>query len=293
MFTVMARTLYHGTSKDHANSIDKYGIWPSAGSFVEEMYGGEIPEEDVPELVFMADKDGLEKAVNAMMFQIYKKLGKRWLNEVTTNDIRNHGALCVIKDVEDGDYEHRSDEDDPSDYREYPSTVEPGDYYSEGTVRVDTILTGPALIRYLRRFGLAIDDDDQKSMTEELTRLAVRLHPDVPVGRVREKIATLKPEELKSMLRRYRDLYRKGGNMNASAALLEEAAARITAGLRETNMIQFLLAEQMGKDFIDWAEEFGQRFRELYDEDQELKQAIDSGKFDRPLLDHVQELLTN
>ena len=77
------------------------------------------------------------------------------------------------------------------------------------------------------------------------------------------------------------------------AELMEAAAMRILAGLRETNMIQFMLAEQMGKDFLDWAEEFGQRFRDVYESEPDIKQAVDSGKLDKSLLDRVQEMISH
>ena len=217
---VLAKTLFHGTIRDHAKSIDKLGIWPSAGSFVEEMYGDDVDADDMPELVFMADKQGINKAVTAMMFQIYRKLGKGWVSEVTEQDIRNHGALCIIREVDDGDYSQRPEDGD--DHGEYPVTVEPGDYYGESSVGVDTILTGPALIRYIKRFGIDIDRDNLKSATDELTKLAVRHHGDKTPDEVRKKIADLKPEGIRESLRYYRKLY-------SGASLLVAAAVRIEA----------------------------------------------------------------
>jgi len=75
------------------------------------------------------------------------------------------------------------------------------------------------------------------------------------------------------------------------AGLMEVAAMRIYAGLRETNMIQFMLSDQMHMDFIDWAEEYGQRFRNIYEENAEIKQAIDSGKINPTLIAQIEMML--
>lgn len=79
-----------------------------------------------------------------------------------------------------------------------------------------------------------------------------------------------------------------------TAELFEGVAMKILAWLRETNMVQFLLAEQMGKDFLDWAEEFGQKFRHLYEASPEIKEAVDSGRHDPEFVSKLsQQLLTD
>lgn len=143
-----AFTLYHGTIIDNKRSIEEVGLVPDVGSFVKEMYGEGYDLED---LVFLADKRGLQNALTAMVKQISYKLGKD-MHDVTDEEIQKHGLLAKLVDIEPGDYKHRSLKD--PEYEEYPSSVEPDDYYSRKPVRVDFILTGPALLRVLRRHGL-------------------------------------------------------------------------------------------------------------------------------------------
>jgi hypothetical protein len=212
-----ARTLYHGTLRDHAASIDRYGIWPSAGAFVEEMYGGEVPEDDMPELLFMADKAGIEKAASAMAFQIYKKLGLGWTSDVTEQHVRNHGALCIIKDVEPGQVQYRGEDDDG----DHPVTVEPGDYYDEDGVEVDTILTGPALVRYLRRFGVNFDDEGPGGR-DELVRLAVRKYGKERTSEIKDRVTKMSDSDVQDQLRRARRWW-----SGAQASLLEAVASRL------------------------------------------------------------------
>jgi hypothetical protein len=148
-----ARTLYHGTVIDHKRDIEDLGLVPSVGAFVDEMYGGEGYEPE--ELVFMADKEGLGSALTAMVKQISYKLGK-YMHDVTDDEIKKYGLLAKMDVALDDDYydiRHRP-KDDENYYGEYPSTVEPGDYYSESGLSVDVVLTGSAMMRVLKRHGL-------------------------------------------------------------------------------------------------------------------------------------------
>jgi hypothetical protein len=147
-----ARTLYHGTVIDHKRDIEDWGLIPSVGAFVEEMYGDYDPDE----LVFMADKEGLDSALTAMVKQISFKLGKG-MHDVTDEEIKRYGLLAKLDVDLDDDYydiQQRPRNYEEEGYEEYPTTVEPGDYYSESPVSVDAVLTGSAMIRVLKRHGL-------------------------------------------------------------------------------------------------------------------------------------------
>lgn len=145
------KTLYHGTIIDNEPTIRQYGLvggWQGpVGSFVDDAYGSEYdgidPTED-DEIVFATDKNELEKAVNAMVFHIGKKLNKNF-HDVSDNDIRNHGLVVIIKD---SDLEPH----DPDKSYEVPRGVEPGDYY-DSSMGADILLKGSSLIRFLRKYN--------------------------------------------------------------------------------------------------------------------------------------------
>jgi hypothetical protein len=75
--------------------------------------------------------------------------------DVTELEIRNHGALCVLQ--EGAEYLPQITED-LANTDDVPMQGEPGDYYSDSTVSVDYILTGPAMMRFLKRFGCSWGD---------------------------------------------------------------------------------------------------------------------------------------
>ncbi len=85
---------------------------------------------------------------------------------------------------------------------------------------------------------------------------------------------------------------RECGLTKSDVELLEEAAECL-AGLSETNMVQFLLAQEMGKDFMEWADEYGAKFRKVYEENPEIKTVIDRGKFEPSLMQRLIALLTS
>jgi hypothetical protein len=149
------RTLYHGTTVDNAKQIEKYGLVPQRGDFVSNAYGGEYDSEEdfeneVPELTFAADKKTLDHAVTAATHHIANKLGKNF-HDVTDQEFIRHAA--IIKMYDESDFTHRPEDDD--NYRgEHPTSVEPGDYYSESGAVADEILTGNSMIRLLKKYGL-------------------------------------------------------------------------------------------------------------------------------------------
>jgi hypothetical protein len=146
------RTLYHGTIVDHEPSIRQLGLFGQMGDFqtsagyMDKEYG---PHSEDDEVVFMADKEKLGAAVTAMVHHISKKLGKGF-HDVSDNDIRNHGLLCVMRDGEADRRPKYDMEEDPM--VQYPRGAEPGDYYAS-SAKPDYFLKGAALIRMLRRNG--------------------------------------------------------------------------------------------------------------------------------------------
>jgi hypothetical protein len=146
----VARTLYHGTTVDNEASIRQIGLVGGVGKFTEWAYEENLEAgEDLPEIVFAADKGGLGKAVNAMVHHIGAKLGKDF-HGVTDNDILNHGLLVIIYD-EENRIEQRPEEDE-NYHDKYPSHVEPGDYFSE-ELSADKFVKGRQLLRLLERYG--------------------------------------------------------------------------------------------------------------------------------------------
>jgi len=74
--------------------------------------------------------------------------------------------------------------------------------------------------------------------------------------------------------------------------LLEEAAMRIVlAGLKETNMIQVLVADEMHMELLQWVTEFAAKFRYLYEHKPDVKQAIDAGQMDPELVKRLAQML--
>lgn len=181
------KTLYHGTVIDNIDSIRKYGLLPSVGKFVKDAYESDIigcdgnPDDYLKELVFATDKQQLDRAVTAITAQIGLKLNKGF-HDVTDDEFIKHGMLAIIKD---GDFvmERRPDSDD-RDWREYPHTVEPGDYYSDDYIGVDIILTGNNMIRVLKRYGvwprkwILSAAGNISNLKSELIRLAIKYHKD-------------------------------------------------------------------------------------------------------------------
>lgn len=168
MSKVAEVTLYHGTTLENAESIMEIGLMPSVGDFVEDMYGGEFANAgvEIPEISFAAGKGDLRKAFNAMIYQVGKKLKKRWMGDVSIDEIRRYGAIVVFKGsggpaTPPGGFIHRPDENERWDWgsTEENPTVEPGDYYSTNVERPDYVISGTKLIEFLKRNGFIKRDD--------------------------------------------------------------------------------------------------------------------------------------
>lgn len=197
-----ARHLYHGTSLPNAKSIMEGCLEPRTGDFVQEAYG-EWP--DLPELSFFADDTTLQSAVNGMIKAISVYL-KKDAHSITEEDVRKHGALLVFEDT---DLPQRPEDDDGSGPEEYPVTVEPGDYYSEDCLEPDRMIAGSALIRFLKRRGVAPtwgEEADKFNLDKDRTRLislATEAHPDKSTEDIRDKVLKLSRLEVARLLRHY------------------------------------------------------------------------------------------
>lgn len=150
-------TLYHGTIKDHKDSISQVGLISNFGDFVKEYYSDYIKNEDDAAIVFAADKKHLAAALNAMHFHIAKKLNIDF-HDVREEHIKEHGLLAIIKD---GDQIFSQRPEDEMEWgkiqyeHDLPMTIEPNDWYSNAfTIMPDIILTGSKLIQFLKQNNL-------------------------------------------------------------------------------------------------------------------------------------------
>ena len=145
-----ARTLYHGTTVENARSALEHGLWPSVGGFVKWAYS-EYEElgEELPSLVFAADKPGLSKAFNAAVHHVQLKLTGNPFGTVKATDVLRHGALLVLR--EGALFMDRADD---TYYDDHPPQVEPDDYYTDNSITPDYMITGKKLRSFLRRHYL-------------------------------------------------------------------------------------------------------------------------------------------
>ena len=172
------RSLYHGTLLDHLPSIQQHGLLPEVGPFVSDAYDLNEPsnwmafspaEVGVEPVTFMTDKKRLGKAVNAMQFNVSRKLNKTF-GQVTPLDVRNHGLLVKHKGemgAQDPPMNYVWDERHEEPFEEGPRAhpprgvagegpfqAEPGDYYSQEPVGGLEYLHGATLMRFLKNQGL-------------------------------------------------------------------------------------------------------------------------------------------
>lgn len=198
---LVEKTLYHGTVIDNINQIKQYGLTGRVGDFVRSAYD-EIPEDELPSLVFAADKQSLSKAVTAMVHHIGNKLNKNF-HDVNDNDILNHGLIAIIKDGDQ--YSKQRAEDDDYDH---PHTVEPGDYYADH-LPTHGFLKGQVLLRILRRTGewprtWGDTSPSQNKIKGELIRLAMARHPEQNKEKIIQKVTALTPQKAQEFLTLYR-----------------------------------------------------------------------------------------
>ena len=149
------RTLYHGTLRSNIPSIEKYGLYGDVGDFIKDMYGDDFDDEDA--YVFAADKDTLQKSVNAIIHHIAKKLNKEF-HDVTDEEFKKYGALVIIKDA---NWKQKKEDD----YDDLPTYIEPNDYYEQSS-KIDYVLTGQKLTNFFRKYGLFPIEDYNETNKE-------------------------------------------------------------------------------------------------------------------------------
>lgn len=139
-----SKTLYHGTLLKNVYNILESGLKPGIGAFVDSVYGSHKPVKDwAPNLVYAADKDGIQKVLSAIQFAIHKEYGKS-PKELTDEDIEKFGAVIVLKDM--GDKFNYSYKDNPP--------IEEGDYYTDENISVQNVLTGAPMMRFFRQYDV-------------------------------------------------------------------------------------------------------------------------------------------
>lgn len=177
-----AKTLYHGTSINHYDSIKRLGLIPDVGDFVSDMYEGDYEEAgvefDPTPVTFAADKENLRSAINAMEYAVGKMIGKT--NNITSDDIRRYGMLIILK--EGGEYwDHRPEEEigPLKDWHGetdnlYP-TVERGDYFSESVQGPVEILIGNKMVEFLKKHGMW-SEDNITQLRKDLATISIRYY---------------------------------------------------------------------------------------------------------------------
>jgi hypothetical protein len=131
-------------------------------------------------------------------------------HDVTDEEFIAYGAILKIEDGETR-FQRRPDKDEKEDfYASYPSTVEPGDYYSEDNIGVDSIITGNAMTRLLKRYHLwprayggKSELDNRKKL---LIKMAIKHHKDKDPKDIVKKVISLSPKETDDFFYRYQKL---------------------------------------------------------------------------------------
>ena len=179
------RMLYHGTIIDNVKSIKDIGLYPSVGAWVKDTYGTSYDMDDIPEVLFAADKEGIEGAMGGVIAQIGYKLGKSY-GDVTEDDVERYGALIKIE-VEPDDESDEYDEDeqgwvkakemgDMGYYESYPPQVEKGDWFTTSPADAKQVITGRGIMKVLRRYGARdwFGGDKHKTIKTDFFRLLLK-----------------------------------------------------------------------------------------------------------------------
>lgn len=217
-----SRTLYHGTNINNYDSIKNIGLIPDVGQFVRDSYQSEYDaagvDFDPTPLTYATDKEGLDRAVTAMVNSVSNLLNKSF-HDVTLDELKAYGMLVIIKEGEEYFQKRPVEEEGPwgdwqgeTDNR-YPA-VEPGDYFSEENQGPVEILIGNKMANFLYRNGqwppsyLSSNDEIRKLLLTLAIRYHIKESPENKeevIRTVKNKINNLNDEEVK----KYYDHYRK------------------------------------------------------------------------------------
>ena len=213
------------------DSIREFGLIPQVGQFVEWSYGAEFEEAGVemPELVFMADKEELDKAVGAMTSAVAAMLGKEY-HDVSAKELERYGLLVIVPGGPGSDKGARGIQRRPqSDTGEideewdryyssdYP-TVEPGDYFSDDVIGRVKILIGKKMIEFLTRNNVLSSRSlwytgDRRGLRDEILNRAIKRelakNPNANVQELLQKgkqeLDAASPKRLQELSRMYLD----------------------------------------------------------------------------------------
>jgi hypothetical protein len=204
------RTLYHGTCRAHEESIREFGVIPQVGAFVGEGYAEYLDAGiELPEIVFATDKQRIDKATTAMINCIAVSLGKNF-HDINNDDVLKHGAIVVFKGSEgsgkpeDTGLQYMPDDSMDAELlrNDYPQ-VEPGDYFTEGNLNPDIILTGSSLVRFLKRVGRWPIELNAEYQREQLIRAAIKAHPERTKQEIIQHIDSLTGTQFKNSYETY------------------------------------------------------------------------------------------
>ncbi len=202
-----SRTLYHGTSIPAARSILQEGLAAQLGEFTSEFYDpADYSSEADLELAFAGDKAGMRGVVSALLDAVARSLGKN-RGDVSAEDVRAVGAVLVFPEGE-SEFDHRpADADWWEEAASYP-TVEPGNYFTPvGGQMPERVLSGPALVRFLRRAGewplTTMGPGTDRANRERLIKAMRGAHPEMSAEHVIETVDELSAREFRDYMRVY------------------------------------------------------------------------------------------
>jgi len=166
------KDLYHGTLIRHHDTIATEGIQPRIGDFTKNAYGENA--EGLLSAVFMADDEGLERVVHAMvaatMDEVTEEDFEEW--DIGPDQHLNDALFCkygVIYVVEASD--DFAQAGNPREGTVEPLQAEDGDWYSLEVVKPVRSLTGNKLREFLEERGILpsdindfVDEDRENSM---------------------------------------------------------------------------------------------------------------------------------
>jgi len=216
MRKVAELTLWHGTVVDNYNSIKSFGLQPMLGDFTKQFYDEDGIE--LEEILFMADKSGFQKAVNAMNTHIAAKLGKS-PHDITDEEIERYGLLVKVKG-EAGKAISPIEYYDPKDrdnyQNEHPHTVEPQDHYSFDSLAPTDLFIGKNLVKVLKRYGAwpaAWSNGSTQKTKDYLVELLKRYHPDKSIETIRSKVEELNDKDILKWISTYKNLLKEQKSM--------------------------------------------------------------------------------